>query len=329
MNTFGVRFKISIWGKSHGNKLGVLIDGVPVGINIDDNDFTKDIQRRTPNKLGETNRVEEDLVTIESGIFKGKTDGTPLLLTFNNRNTINYHYDDISNFPRPGHADITSKIKYFGFNDPRGGGQFSGRMTLPLVAAGVVAKKVIKPIAINAYVIQIGGENDKNEIEKMIKNALTDGDSLGGIIECVCNNMRIGIGEPFFDSIESVISHIIFSIPGVKGIEFGSGFNSTKLKGSEHNDEIINSSGKTISNNSGGVIGGISNGENLIFRVAFKPPSSIRKTQKTIDLRTGEPAEINIKGCHDVCYATRTPPIVEAAAAIALADLSLLRKIEI
>ena len=323
MNSFGRIFKINIYGESHGNQVGVLIDGCPAGLPISDEDFTSDLQRRKSGAKGTTPRIEDDIPNIESGVFNGFTTGAPILISFQNKNTKSEDYKDLFNFPRPGHADFTAKMKYGGYNDYRGGGHFSGRLTLGLVAAGVIAKKLIKPVSINARLIEAGGESD---VEKAIDNAIKNEDSIGGIVECRTEDISVGLGEPFFDSVESLLSHVVFSIPAIKGIEFGSGFQAAKMFGSEHNDQLIDASGKTLTNFAGGINGGITNGNPLVFRVAVKPTASISKTQQTINLKTGQKEELKIKGRHDVCIALRVPVILEAVTSIVLADLMLLEQ---
>ncbi|MBI9055422.1 MAG: chorismate synthase [Bacteroidales bacterium] len=323
MNSFGRIFKISIYGESHGNQVGVLIDGCPAGLQISEDDFTEDILRRKSGAKGTTPRIEEDKPILVSGFFNGFTTGAPILISFQNKNTKSEDYKDLFSFPRPGHADFTGKMKYGGFNDFRGGGHFSGRLTLGLVAAGVIAKKLIYPVSIQAKLVEAGGESDINKaIDKAIKNE----DSIGGIVQCLAENVSIGMGEPFFDSFESLISHAVFSIPAIKGIEFGSGFESAKMFGSEHNDQLIDVTGKTVTNFAGGINGGITNGNPLNFRVAVKPTSSISKSQKTINLDSGKQEELKIQGRHDVCIALRVPVVLEAVTAIVLADLMMLEQ---
>jgi chorismate synthase len=289
---------------------------------ISENDFTEDILRRKSGGIASTSRTETDLPVVRSGLYKGKTNGTPLLIGFKNNDADSSEYE-FDGFYRPGHADFTANIKYSGFNDPNGGGQFSGRMTLPVVAAGVIAKKIIPYIKINAKILSAGDcENIDQKIESLEKQL----DSIGGIIQCNITNVPAGLGEPFFDSVESLISHAVFSIPGAKAIEFGEGIKSASLLGSEYNDVFIDESGKTLTNNSGGINGGISNGNDLFFRVYFRPASSIGKKQKTLNFKTGKPEDFEIKGRHDKCFALRTPVIVEAVTAIVLADLMLLHK---
>lgn len=323
MNSFGRIFKISIYGESHGNQVGVMIDGCPAGLAISEDDFTEDILRRKSGAKGTTPRIEDDKPILVSGVFNGFTTGAPILISFQNKNIKSDDYKDLFSFPRPGHADFTAKMKYGGFNDYRGGGHFSGRLTLGLVAAGVIAKKLIKPVSVNAKIVEAGGEPD---VEKAIDNAIKNEDSIGGVVECKAENISVGLGEPFFDSAESLLSHIVFSIPAIKGIEFGSGFHAAKMYGSEHNDQLIDVSGKTLTNFAGGINGGITNGNPLVFRVAVKPTSSISKTQQTINLNTGQKEELKIKGRHDVCIALRVPVIIEAVTAIVLADLMLLEQ---
>jgi len=323
MNSFGRIFKISIYGESHGNQVGVLIDGCPAGLQISEDDFNEDLLRRKSGAKGTTPRIEDDKPSIVSGVFNGYTTGAPLLIAFHNKNTKSEDYNNLYTFPRPGHADFTGKMKYGGFNDYRGGGHFSGRLTLGLVAAGVIAKKLIYPVSVQAKLVEAGGESDINKaIDKAIKNE----DSIGGIIQCFAENVSIGLGEPFFDSFESLLSHAVFSIPAIKGIEFGSGFDSAKMFGSEHNDQLIDATGKTVTNFAGGLNGGISNGNPLNFKVAVKPTSSISKSQKTVNLNSGEQEELQVQGRHDVCIALRVPVVLESVTAIVLADLMMLEQ---
>lgn len=324
MNTFGRKFKLSIFGESHGEGIGIVIDGSPVGIALKEDDFKADFDRRRSGARGTTPRREPDLPKILSGVYKGKTTGAPIAIVFENTNTQSRDYDEIQDIPRPGHADFTSDKKYQGYNDPRGGGHFSGRITLGLVAAGYLAKQILKDVQFEAKVIEVGGSTD---IQKVIDKALADGDSVGGLIECKVKGLPVGLGEPFFDSIESLISHLVFAIPATKGIAFGSGFGASQMLGSEHNDEIIDADGKTKTNFAGGVNGGISNGNELVFRVAVKPTSSIGKTQHSYNKAKDKAVDFNIVGRHDACIALRIPVIIEAAAAIALADLFLLESI--
>jgi len=320
VNTFGNIFRVSIYGESHGKQVGVLMDGCPAGLPITEDDFIHDLLRRKSGTKGTTPRMEEDKPEIVSGVFNGKTTGAPLLIVFENKNTKSEDYKQLQNFPRPGHADFTAKSKYGGYNDYRGGGHFSGRLTLGLVAAGVIAKKLIYPLTIQANLIEAGGEKN---IANAIDNAIKKNDSIGGIVECKAQQVPVGLGEPFFNAVESLISHIVFAIPAVKGIEFGAGFNAAQMFGSEHNDDLIDTSGKTATNFAGGINGGITNGNSLIFRVAVKPTASISKPQYTINLASGKTEKLEVKGRHDACIALRVPVVVEAATAIVLADLMI------
>jgi chorismate synthase len=321
MNSFGVVFRVSMFGESHGQAIGMIIDGCPPGIAIKTDDFIPDLKRRQSGSPGTTKRQEPDLPEIISGVFNGVTTGAPITLMTRNSDKISSDYDEFKNIPRPGHADFVSRIKNSGFSDMRGSGHFSGRITWGLVAAGVLAKKVAGSANINAKLISAGGNDD---IEKAIKEAIESNDTIGGIIECRVKNPPIAIGEPFFYSFESALSHIIFSIPAIKGIEFGSGFSSAGMRGSEHNDAFINSSGKTSSNNAGGINGGITNGNEIIFRIVVKPTSSTGVDQTTFNFATGEMTTLKVKGRHDTCIALRMPVIVEAVTAIAMADLILI-----
>lgn len=322
MNTFGRKFKLSIFGESHGEGIGIVIDGCPVGIPLKEMDFKPDFDRRRSGARGTTPRLEPDLPKIISGVYQGKTTGAPIAIVFENTNTQSRDYDEIKSISRPGHADFTSAKKYKGFNDPRGGGHFSGRITLGLVAAGYIAKQILKDVRFETKVLEVGGSKD---IQQMVDSALAEGDSVGGLIECKINGLPIGLGEPFFDSVESMISHLVFAIPATKGIEFGSGFSASQMKGSEHNDEILDAEGKTKTNHAGGINGGITNGNKIVFRVAVKPTSSIGKTQKSFNQVNKRTEEFTIAGRHDACIALRIPVIIEAAAAIALADLFLMQ----
>lgn len=323
MNSFGRIFRVSIFGESHGNSVGILIDGIPAGIAIDEKDFRYDLDRRKSGARGTTPRKEADIVRIMSGVFSGYSTGAPILLTFENTNTRSSDYLKLRETPRPGHADYVASVKFGGYEDYRGGGHFSGRLTLGLVAAGVIAKKVISPVSVKAMLVSAGGSND---VEAAVNKALEVGDSIGGIVECVISGVPPGLGEPFFDSAESMISHMIFSIPAIKGIEFGAGFAATGMRGSEHNDRIISSDGKTASNHAGGINGGITNGNDIVFRIAVKPTSSISVPQATMNMRSGELIDLKVEGRHDTCIALRVPVVAEAAAAIVLADMMMMEQ---
>ena len=320
MNSFGTIFRVEIFGESHGKQVGVVIDGCPSGIALDEQDFMEDLQRRRSGKIGTTPRIEADLPHIVSGVFDGKTCGTPITILFDNTNTKSGDYANLMDHPRPGHADYTGMVKCSGYNDPRGGGHFSGRITLGIVAAGVIAKKIISPISVSAELTSVGGRTD---IQECIKEVMAEKDSVGGMVACTCKNVPVGLGEPFFDSIESQISHIIFSIPAIKSIEFGSGIAAASMRGSEHNDMIVDSDGTTKTNYAGGINGGITNGNDIEFRVAVKPTASIAKPQDTYNFASGAVEPLEIVGRHDACIAVRVPVIVECATAIVLADCML------
>ena len=321
MNSFGVVFRVSLFGESHGPAIGVVIDGCPPGLEVKPGDFLTDLRRRQSGSRGTTKRQEPDLPEILSGVFNGVTTGAPVTLITRNSDKISSDYDEFRNIPRPGHADYVSRIKHSGFADMRGSGHFSGRITWGLVAAGVLSKKICGTADINASLISAGGSED---IEKAIDEAIALNDTIGGIIECRVKNPQPAIGEPFFYSFESAVSHIIFSIPAIKGIEFGAGFAAATMKGSKHNDPFINNQGKTATNNAGGINGGITNGNEIIFRIVVKPTSSTGVDQTTFNFKEGHMTTLQVKGRHDTCIALRMPVIVEAAAAIAMADLILI-----
>ncbi len=323
MNSFGRIFRISILGESHGPAVGVVIDGCPAGIPLAVSDFEYDLGRRKSGAKGTTPRTEEDLPNLVSGLFNGFTTGAPITVLFENRNVRSSDYSRMRDMPRPGHADYVASRKFGGFQDFRGGGHFSGRLTLALVAAGVVAKKLLGGMKIVASLVEAGGMKD---IEMAVEKAIESDDSIGGIIECCVQKVPVGLGEPFFDSLESQLSHIVFAIPAIKGIEFGSGFAGSTMKGSEHNDNILDATGKTETNHAGGINGGLSNGNELVFRVAVKPTSSTSQVQRTMNMKSGRIEDLEIKGRHDKCIALRVPPVLEAATAIVLADFMLMEQ---
>ncbi len=323
MNSFGRIFRVSIFGESHGKSVGILMDGVPAGIPLVSEDFRADLERRRPGARGTTLRREDDLGLLKSGVFNDRSTGAPLIVQFENKDTDSSAYDNIRNHPRPGHADFTSFHKFGGFNDYRGSGHFSGRITLGLVAAGVVAKKMLEGVSLEAKLVEAGGSE---RIEENIEKALEADDSIGGIIECRVNGLPVGLGEPFFDKTDAMLGHAIFAIPGIRGLEFGAGFAAAKMQGSECNDPFLDKSGKTASNHSGGLNGGMTNGNELFFRVAVKPTSSIGREQTTINLQSGEQTELIVEGRHDACFALRLPVVIEAVTAIVLADLMLLEQ---
>ena len=330
MNTFGNKFRITLWGESHTPSIGVTIEGVPSGIAISQEDFLKEIDRRRPGAKGTTSRKESDIPIIIRGIENGVTTGTSIQISFENKNIRPTDYSQFAEIPRPSHADMVRLMKYPKEEFSSGGGVFSGRMTLPLVAAGVIAKKIIAPIEIETKFTSLGKISlpqeystnpwDYPPFANYIESIMAEGDSIGGVVKCTCNRVPAGIGEPFFESLESRISQLIFSIPGIRGIEFGDGFAAAEMKGSEHNDPIIDPSGKTSKNSAGGINGGISNGNPVIFSVAIKPTASISRTQRSISLKTGEMTEFSIKGRHDSCFALRVPVVIESMAAIAIAS---------
>ncbi|RLD56800.1 MAG: chorismate synthase [Bacteroidetes bacterium] len=320
MNAFGKLFKVSIFGESHGTSVGIVIDGCPAGLPLKQADFENDFSRRKSGAKGTTPRQEPDTPRIMSGVFNDRCTGAPLMILFENTNTRSGDYSQLKDTPRPGHADFTAHYKFGGNQDYRGGGHFSGRLTLGLVAAGVVAKKMIAPTSVTSSILEVGGSSD---IEAALDRAIENKDSIGGIIECSITSVPVGLGEPFFDSVEAVLSHMIFSIPAIKGIEFGAGFRAAKMTGSEHNDNIVSTQGSTETNHAGGINGGISNGNEICFRVAVKPTSSTHQTQRTINMLSGEMEDLTIEGRHDTCIALRVPVVVEAAAAIVIADLLL------
>jgi len=321
MNSFGAVFKVSLFGESHGSAIGVVIDGCPPGISVRPDDFMGDLSRRRSGSKGTTSRHEADVPEILSGIYNGFTTGSPITIMTRNSDKISTDYDDFKSVPRPGHADYVAGIKYSGFADLRGSGHFSGRITWGLVVAGVIAKLIIRPAGISARLISAGGTDD---IDLALEKALAEGDTIGGVIECIVTNPQKALGEPFFYSVESAFSNIIFSIPAIKGIEFGSGFLAASMKGSVHNDSFADKTGRTLTNNAGGINGGITNGNEIVFRVAVKPTSSTGVQQKTFDFSKGDLTELRVKGRHDTCIALRMPVIVEAAAAVAMADLLLI-----
>jgi chorismate synthase len=320
MNSFGRLFRVSIFGESHGESVGIVIDGCPAGIPLSKEDFESDFLRRKSGAKGTTPRQEPDIPHIMSGVFNNLTTGAPLMIQFQNTNTRSRDYSLLKEIPRPGHADFTGFHKFGGFQDYRGGGHFSGRLTLGVVAAGVLAKKIISPTLVSTSIMEVGGSSD---IESAIDRAIENQDSIGGIIECTISSVPVGLGEPFFDSVEAVMSHMVFSIPAIKGIEFGSGFRAAKMTGSQHNDNIVSTDGTTETNHAGGINGGISNGNEICFRVAVKPTSSTHQTQRSINIVTGIMEDLSIEGRHDTCIALRVPVVLEAAAAMVMADFML------
>lgn len=351
---WGSKIKLSIFGESHGNAIGITIDGLPAGFSIDMDKIMMEMARRAPGKSSlSTPRKESDIPEILSGYFEGKTTGTPLCAIIRNSNTKSKDYSKLKDVMRPGHADYTGAVRYKGFNDYRGGGHFSGRITAPLVFAGAICKQIleVKGIIVSAHINSIGKIKDcsflesdisdellnsfkekelplintklEDEMRQEILIARSSGDSIGGTIECAILGVSPGIGDPFFDSVESTLAHLMFSVPAVKGIEFGKGFDISKMRGSEANDEYYLENGniKTKTNNNGGILGGITNGMPIIFNVAIKPTASIFKEQKAVNIITMEETTLCIEGRHDPCIVQRALPVIEAVAAIGITEL--------
>ena len=338
MNSFGRIFRISIFGESHGESVGIVINGCPAGLPLTVDDFLPDLEKRKGGtQKGTTPRKEDDIPIFKSGLFNEKTTGAPITILFENKNVRSADYERQRDVPRPGHADFVARKKFGGNEDYRGSGHFSGRLTVALVAAGVIAKKILThpnpsqegmpthntSISIQSSILEIGGEAD---LEKGLQKAIDAKDSIGGIIVCRVNGLPVGLGEPFFDSAESLISHLVFAIPAVRGIEFGTGFEAAKMFGSEHNDAIEDMEGRTATNHAGGIVGGLTNGNELVFRIAIKPTSSTPKEQTTLNWETEKIETVSVKGRHDLCIALRVPVILEAVTAIVLADLMMLEQ---
>ena len=349
-NSIGKEFTVTTFGESHGKVVGVVVDGCPAGLALAENDFQMELDRRIPAQPKIVSaRVEKDVPNLLSGVFNGSTTGAPIALTVENKETDSSDYEAIKDLPRPGHSDYPARIKYGGFNDYRGGGRFSGRVTVALIMAGTIAKKLLSrhDIDVLAYTTAIGqvradrkfstAEIRKNryaaatrcpdlacgeKMEEAIVTARKEGDSLGGIIECLALNMPVGVGEPLFDSLDADLAKALFCVPAVKGVEFGAGFAAAALKGSENNDAFMLKGGEvaTSSENAGGVLGGLSSGMPIMIRVAIKPTPSIAKEQKTVNLSSMQNAAISVKGRHDPCVVPKAVPAIEAAVAIVLAD---------
>lgn len=355
MNTIGRRYRLTIVGESHGELVGALVDGVPPGLPFDEADVQPHLDRRRPGQsLLTTQRQEADVARIRSGVLGGRTTGAPMLMEVANEDKRSQDYDELRHRPRPGHADLTARAHYLGHHDPRGSGQFSGRMTAAWVMAGALAQKVLAAhgIVVAAHATRIGSVVTGEELgvaairaaveatpvrcadaqaatgmAEEVEAARKAGDSVGGIVECVIEGHAEGLGDPIMDSVESVLSHALFGIPAVKGVEFGTGFRLAQMRGSQARDEYALREGvmRTTSNHNGGILGGLTSGMPIRLRCAFKPTSSIPQTQRTIDLRTGEPAELRVKGRHDPCIVPRAVPVVEAVAACVMLDLLLER----
>lgn len=322
-NRYGSKFGIEVWGASHTLEMGVRIYGVPQGIELSEVDFETDLARRRSGAKGTTARRESDIPTIVSGVSAGKTTGETIEIVFQNGDTRSSDYSQFESHNRPSHIDFTARAKYGNDIDLRGSGQFSGRMTLLLVAAGVVAKKVVGGVDYTTRIVEIGGSRNEAEFADIVAAAAKDGDSVGGVVECRASGVKVGLGEPFFDSVESVMAHLLFSIPAVKGVEFGSGFEGVRMRGSERNDRFVDGEGHTATNNEGGINGGITNGNDVVVRVAIKPTPSISCEQMTYNKALGEVAPLCIKGRHDACIVLRAAVVVESVIAIALAELKM------
>jgi len=351
-NSLGKLFTITSFGESHGRCVGITIDGCPAGLPITEEDIQREVNKRKPGaSMVATLRVEEDKVEILSGVFNGITTGAPICLLIWNKDVNSSEYEKMRFLPRPGHADYTAFVKYGGFNDFRGGGRFSGRITATFVMAGAVAKKLLSlnGIEILAHTIEIGGikaqpkkfneirENvEKNplrcadlqaaeEMAKLIEKVKEEGDSIGGIIEGIALNVPVGLGEPVFDTLDGELAKALFAIPAVKGVEFGLGFSVAQKRGSENNDPFTIRNGKigTVTNNAGGILGGISNGMPILVRVAVKPTSSIAKSQQTVNLKNMETTSLAVKGRHDICIVPRAVVVVESMMAVTLCDFAM------
>jgi chorismate synthase len=349
-NSIGKEFTVTTFGESHGPVVGVVVDGCPAGLPLSEADFQEELDRRIPaDPRIVSARIEKDHAKILSGVFNGLTTGAPLTLTVENKETKSSDYDAIKDLPRPAHSDYPARIRYGGFNDYRGGGRFSGRVTVALIMAGVVAKKVLGRYNIDvlAYTTSIGpvkstkklttADIKKNrysaatrcpdlacgeKMEQAIITAKEAGDSLGGVIECQALNVPAGVGEPLFETLDGDLAKALFAVPAVKGVEFGVGFKAAELKGSENNDAFLMKNGKvaTVKENAGGIMGGLSSGMPIIIRVAIKPTPSIVKEQQTIDMAKMENATISVKGRHDPCIVPKAVPAIEAAVAVTLID---------
>lgn len=321
MNQFGHNLRMTIWGESHGPQIGISMDGIPAGIPLSVEDFEVDLARRRSGAPGTTPRHEPDVPIIVSGLYNGHTTGAPLTIEFSNCDVHSQDYTTVMRHYRPSHSDMVAYHRFAGYNDPRGGGHFSARLTVALTAAGVVAKKMLPhDISFETRLTEIGGCTDPEQFNRVLSEAAADHDSVGGIVECIALGVPLGLGQPFFDSAESMIAHLLFSIPAIKGVEFGSGFAGSRLRGSQNNDRILDFKGTTDTNHSGGINGGITNGNELIVRAAVKPTSSIGRPQQTYNLATDRIETLSISGRHDVCIALRGAVVVEAAVAIALAN---------
>ena len=352
-NSIGKAFVVTCFGESHGPVVGVTIDGCPAGLPVSAEDVQNSLDLRIPQEREIVSaRREPDVVEIFSGIFQDRTTGAPLTLHIRNKDVKSSDYEPLKDLVRPGHADYPAKVKFGGFSDYRGGGRLSGRMTASFVAAGSIAQRLLSSFGVEvlAYTYSIDGvslesspsldhirkntyENSMRcpnpavaeKMKNVVLSAKAEGDSVGGIVECTALGLPVGVGEPLFDALDSELAKLLFGIPAVKGVEFGSGFQATRLKGSENNDEYVIREGKivTLTNHSGGVLGGMSTGMPLLVRVAFKPPSSIAKEQKTVNISQMEETKLGVKGRHDPCVVPKAVPVVQSMVAVGLADLMI------
>lgn len=322
MNTFGDFFKITLYGESHQKAIGVVVDGMIPGTLIDENLIKEDLKKRNPVAIGTTPRKEPDVFMMTSGVLNQKATGSPIHMMIENVNVKSSDYDALRNHPRPGHADYVASVKYHQFHDPRGGGRFSGRLTAPLVMAGSLAKMML-PFEFKHRLTQVGTLKDMSKIDAYLTKIQEENDSVGGIIEVKVDGLPVGIGEPMFSKIESKIGQMLFSLPAVKGVQFGTGFDGIEKKGSDFNDLIMDEKGTTKTNHSGGVSGGISNGNPLLVKVFIKPTSSISKAQDSFNTASKRVEKLSVKGRHDVCIARRAGIVIENSVAIVLADLYL------
>lgn len=325
MNSFGTLFKVTLYGESHQDAIGIVIDGVKPGLKINWDLVRSDLALRRPGAVGTTPRVEKDNLEVTSGIFNAYTTGSPIHVMIRNENIISKDYSHLKKQPRPGHADYVAGIKYHGFHDYRGGGRFSGRLTAPIVVAGSIAKQVL-PFDFSHKLIQVGTLQDMSKLDSYLKEVSQKGESVGGIVEVTIKNMVVGIGEPMFEKLDAKIGQMMFSIPAVKGVEIGTGFSGAHLYGSAFNDVYEDATGKTLTNHSGGVSGGISNGNDLVVKVFVKPTSSIGKKQTSFNLETNQKETFEVGGRHDVAIIRRVGIVLENALAIVLADLYLWSK---
>lgn len=325
MNSFGTLFRITLYGESHQKAIGIVIDGMPPGIKVNYQLIEEDLKKRKPQDLGTTKRVEPDVYNITSGVFNDFTTGSPIHVMIENQDVQSKDYENLAFHPRPGHADFVSQYKYKGFQDYRGGGRFSGRLTAPLVIAGSFAKMML-PYTFSHQLIQVGECQDLTKLDDYLKDIIERKESVGGIIELQVKNLDPGLGEPFFGKVESLVGQMLFSIPAVKGVEFGLGFKGINLLGSAFNDLIIDQKGTTKTNHSGGINGGITNGNDLVVRVFMKPASSIGVSQETYHLKHQKIEDLKIEGRHDAAIVRRAGIVLENAIAIVMADLYLQQK---